>query len=113
MEGKNMRTISLLVIVMLGMFVGKSSAFSKECYMGCLLQCALTHPDKGIFACPFTCLKRCISKGIPLNEINSDNQFCKLGCATSKCLKKSTPQDPRGEEVERCVNFYCDNKCTN
>ncbi|KAI3918150.1 hypothetical protein MKX01_041470 [Papaver californicum] len=87
-----------MVIVMLGMFVGKSSAFSKECYVGCLLQCALT------LASPFTCLKKCIFMGIPLNEINSHNHFCKLGCATSNCLKKSTPQDPRGEEVEHCVN---------
>ncbi|KAI3985475.1 hypothetical protein MKX01_033789 [Papaver californicum] len=113
MEGKNVRMISLMVIVMLSMFVGKSSAFRKECYVGCLLQCALTHPDKGILACPFTCLKKCIFMGIPLSEIKSHNHFCKLGCAASNCLKKSTPQDPRGEEVERCVQSYCNNKCIN
>ncbi|KAI3881188.1 hypothetical protein MKX03_002362 [Papaver bracteatum] len=114
MERKNVKIISLMVIVMLGMFVGKSSAFSKDCFVGCLVTCAVTHPNKHILECPFTCLKKCIFKKGPSNKIESlGDHYCKLGCATANCISKSTPQDPRGDQVEHCVNSYCAKKCTN
>ncbi|MCL7040590.1 hypothetical protein MKW94_018231 [Papaver nudicaule] len=113
MEGKNVKMISLMVIVMLGMFVGRSSAFSKDCFVGCFVQCAITHPDKHILECPFTCLKKCIFEGTPANKIESHGHYCKLGCAATNCINKSTPQDPRGDQVEHCVNSYCTKKCTN
>ncbi|KAI3991842.1 hypothetical protein MKX01_012787 [Papaver californicum] len=114
MEGKNVKMVSLMVTVMLGMLVGRSSAFSKDCFVGCLVQCAVTHPNKHMLECPFTCLKKCILDGTPSNKIESlDGHYCKLGCATANCISKSTPQNPRGDQVEHCVNSYCLKKCTN
>ncbi|KAI3926432.1 hypothetical protein MKX01_032620 [Papaver californicum] len=102
MEGKNLKMISLMVIVLLGMLAGKSSAFG-ECYAQCLIDCATD--GKG-FLCPFICLKKCIIGATP-------NYYCNFGCAVSNCIKKSTPQVPRADEVEHCVNSYCHNKCNN
>ncbi|KAI3953082.1 hypothetical protein MKW98_020277 [Papaver atlanticum] len=114
MKGKNMKMISLMVIVMLGMFVGKSSAFSKDCFVGCLTTCAVTHPDLHMLECPFTCLKKCLSGGASSNKIESlDGQYCMIGCATANCINKSTPQNPSGDQVDHCVNSYCAKKCTN
>ncbi|KAI3930304.1 hypothetical protein MKW92_011546 [Papaver armeniacum] len=117
MEGKNVKVISLMVIVMFGMFVGRSSAFSKDCFVGCMVACAVTHPNKSMFVCPFTCLKKCIFRSDdpdPSNKIESPgDRYCKLGCATANCISKSTPQNPRGDQVEHCVNSYCAKKCTN
>ncbi|KAI3864917.1 hypothetical protein MKW92_048033 [Papaver armeniacum] len=114
MERKNVKVISLMVIVMFGMFVERSTAFSKGCFVGCLVICAVTHPNKHMLFCPFTCLKKCIFKKSPSNKIESlGDQYCKLGCAASNCISKSTPQNPRGDQVEHCVNSYCAQKCTN
>ncbi|MCL7051109.1 hypothetical protein MKW94_021595 [Papaver nudicaule] len=118
MEAKNMKVISLMVIVMLGMFAEKSSAFSEVCYVGCLVQCGFTHrhDHKAIFRCPLSCLGKCIFEWkSPTGETSTTthNHYCKLGCAASNCIKKSTLKDPRGYEVERCVNSFCHNQCTN
>ncbi|KAI3953107.1 hypothetical protein MKW98_020302, partial [Papaver atlanticum] len=80
MEGKNVKMISLMVIVMFGMFVGRSSAFSKDCFVGCLVICAVTHPNKQMLVCPFTCLKKCIFRSDSSNKIESlGDHYCKLG----------------------------------
>ncbi|KAI3905505.1 hypothetical protein MKX01_032621 [Papaver californicum] len=110
MEAKNVKIVSLMVIVMLGMFVEKSSAFDKTCFVGCLVKCALRHPS---FTCPLICVAKCIFHGTPSNKIESLGDFCKLGCATTKCISQSTPQNPRGDQVEHCVNSYCANICKN
>ncbi|KAI3852603.1 hypothetical protein MKX03_025701 [Papaver bracteatum] len=105
MEGKNLKMISLMVIVFLGLFVGKSSAFG-ECYGQCLIDCSSDGSGIKIARCPFVCLTKCMVDATP-------NYYCKFGCAVSNCIKKSTPQDARVDQVEHCVNSYCDNKCTN
>ncbi|KAI3851024.1 hypothetical protein MKX03_014449 [Papaver bracteatum] len=110
MEWKNVKMISLMVIVMLGMFVEESSAwdFDKTCYVKCLAGCAWNRTGDEIYQCPFICVPKCWISG---TSPNSYNFYCQYGCAISKCLKKSTPKDPRGEEVEHCVNSYCGDKC--
>ncbi|OUZ99727.1 hypothetical protein BVC80_9063g101 [Macleaya cordata] len=113
MEGKNVRSsivVMLIVGVLMGMLVGQTSASLKSCYIGCLVQCALSHKGIGAIQCPFTCLKQCILLESPSND--DLHTYCKLGCAASACTNISTPQDPREEEVENCVNS-CSNKCTN
>ncbi|KAI3873223.1 hypothetical protein MKX03_024982 [Papaver bracteatum] len=106
--------ISLMVIVIFGMFVGRSSAFTKDCFVGCSVTCAVTHTNKHILECPFICLMKCIFCPDPSNKIESlGDHYYKLGCATANCISKSTPQNPRGDQVEHCVNFYCAKKCTN
>lgn len=102
MDVKNLKMISLMVIVLLGLFVGKSSAFG-ECYGQCVIDCFAA--GRGA-KCPFVCLKKCIVDVTP-------NYYCNFGCSVSNCIKKSTPQDPRVDQVEHCVNSYCDNKCNN
>ncbi|MCL7043877.1 hypothetical protein MKW94_001241 [Papaver nudicaule] len=115
MEAKNVKVISLIVIVMLGMFSAKSVALSEMCYVGCLVQCGFTHRQdhKAMFQCPLSCLEKCIFPWSPTSETSTYNHYCKFGCAASNCIKKSTPKDPRGDEVERCVNSFCHNICTN
>ncbi|KAI3995021.1 hypothetical protein MKX01_006624 [Papaver californicum] len=104
MEGKNVKMISLVVIVvMLRMLVEKSSAFEKPCYVTCYEDCFSRHGFLGVFVCPFTCLKKNISR----------NYYCELGCAVSNCINISTRQDARGDEMEDCVNFHCGNICKN
>ncbi|KAI3988665.1 hypothetical protein MKX01_027029 [Papaver californicum] len=102
MEAKNVKVISLMVIVMLGMLAEKSSAFSEMCYVGCLVQCVLL-----IVMVTRLCFNAHCDVTI------THDSYCKFGCAASSCIKKSTPKDPRGDEVERCVNSFCRNKCTN
>ncbi|KAI3975098.1 hypothetical protein MKX01_031078 [Papaver californicum] len=112
MEGENVKIIFLMVIM--GMFVGKSfesdeksSSAEKACYLGCMIQCAMIpDPTQPLLACALTCLKSCYK-----NESPSSNLYCEFGCAEIECFTKSTPQDPLGEEVERCVKSYCVDKC--
>ncbi|MCL7033410.1 hypothetical protein MKW94_016704 [Papaver nudicaule] len=112
MEGKNMKVISLVLIVMFGMFVGKSAAFDKVCYVGCLAKCAITHPGDKMLICPVKCLGKCIFALAP-NTVTTQNDYCKFGCAVSNCVKNSTTEDTRGDEVEYCVNSRCGNMCIN
>ncbi|KAI3965727.1 hypothetical protein MKX01_010684 [Papaver californicum] len=101
---------------MLGMFAEKNSPFSEMCYVGCLVQCGFTHrhDHKAMFQCPLSCLRKCIFQWTPTDEVTTTHHnYCKFGCAASSCIKKSTPKDPRGDEVERCDNSFCRNKCTN
>ncbi|KAI3850128.1 hypothetical protein MKW92_036047 [Papaver armeniacum] len=105
MEGKILKMISLMVILLLGLFVGKSSAFG-ECYGQCVIDCFAHGSGAKSLKCPFVCLKKCTIDVTP-------NDYCNFGCAVSNCIKKSTPQDLRVDEVEHCVNSYCDNKCKN
>ncbi|KAI3991841.1 hypothetical protein MKX01_012786 [Papaver californicum] len=108
MEGKNLKMISLMVIVLLGLLAGKSSAFDTECYVQCLIDCSTDGSAASAFKCPFVCLKKCNFEATP-NSSNT-NYYYNFGCAVSNCIKKSTPQVPRADEVEHCVNSYCDNK---
>ncbi|MCL7034088.1 hypothetical protein MKW94_010399 [Papaver nudicaule] len=116
MGEKNVKVISLMVIVMLGMFPAKSSALSELCYVGCLVKCGFTHrhDQKAMSQCPLSCLEKCIFPWSPTGETStSHNHYCKFGCAAANCIDKSTPKDPRGSQVERCVNSFCHTKCTN
>ncbi|KAI3987679.1 hypothetical protein MKX01_028413 [Papaver californicum] len=89
MKRKNVKTFSLMVLLMLGLFVGKSCAFSKDCFVGCLVTCDVTHPNKHMLECQFTCLKRCILDGTPSDKIESlGDHYCKLGCATTNCISR-------------------------
>ncbi|KAI3919421.1 hypothetical protein MKW92_012357 [Papaver armeniacum] len=62
-----------------------------------------------------SCLKTCIFPwSAPTEKIvaTTEDHYCKFGCAALNCIKGSTPKDPRGHQVERCVNSFCGNKCT-
>ncbi|KAI3919418.1 hypothetical protein MKW92_012354 [Papaver armeniacum] len=62
------------------------------------------------------CLKTCMLLwSTPTEKIDASttqDRYCKFGCAALNCIKESTPKDPRGHQVERCVNSLCSNKCT-
>ncbi|OUZ99719.1 hypothetical protein BVC80_9063g90 [Macleaya cordata] len=110
MEGKSVRPIVvmlMIVAVSMGMFIGQTSASFESCYKQCLSLCS--HQRIGPPECPSICEKRCSLKDqYPSKDHHS---YCKLGCAISECTHISTPQDPREDEVEGCVNS-CSNKCT-
>ncbi|OVA08414.1 hypothetical protein BVC80_209g148 [Macleaya cordata] len=104
MEGnKSVKPIAvmLITVLVLGMFVGQTTADFKSCYTACFLFCA---PFKASIICGAKCLKECL---FPSNDLLL---YCNLDCATSACTSISTPQDPRADEVEGCVNS-CSDEC--
>ncbi|KAF8364852.1 hypothetical protein HHK36_033167 [Tetracentron sinense] len=104
MEGRSLRAIVLMVVV-LGMLEGHcTSAFFFKCYGKCFSDCMrITHSP----VCAVTCLKQCLTS----SSTSNTNNFCKLGCALSSCSTISTAQYHRVEEVEDCVD-NCSKTCT-
>ncbi|KAI3891564.1 hypothetical protein MKX03_033111 [Papaver bracteatum] len=117
-HGKSSDMVAMLMILLLlGICIGQTSASHytdfQKCWNECMSVCSAMYP--GVIAgaiCPVRCAKRC------LDDINSSDDhsgvrlsyYCKLGCASQNCVNISTPQDPRGEEVEKCVNS-CSDEC--
>ncbi|KAJ4718172.1 thionin-like protein 2 [Melia azedarach] len=109
MEKRKVESL-LLVCLVLGLFVGQSSAAFTECYEACFIICFLT-PGTTLASCATKCLKDCI---LPPNlhtlNLKDTQYFCKLGCATSMCANLSTKNNPAGKKVEGCVNS-CSKTC--
>ncbi|OUZ99730.1 hypothetical protein BVC80_9063g108 [Macleaya cordata] len=109
MEGKNVKPIAVMLIItvlVLGMFVEQTEASFAGCYAKCFAFCLL---NPTIIQCPFTCYKECHHHS-PASSENDLQYYCETGCASSKCLNISTPQDPRANEMEGCVNS-CSEEC--
>ncbi|KAI3995022.1 hypothetical protein MKX01_006625 [Papaver californicum] len=116
MEGKNLKMISVMVVLILGMLAGKSTADVdyKQCYNFCMELCSAA-PQAAI--CPFTCWRDCTFQGkASLDDEKvtggSAYNYCKLGCAAMDCINKNTPQDLSGQEMKDCYNFHCGKECT-
>ncbi|KAI3907475.1 hypothetical protein MKW92_035361 [Papaver armeniacum] len=109
------------VVLIWGMFVVQISAqpaSAQTCYSKCLTMCTIPQKFK---QCQGVCKLKCASNGeqiatadipkaVVSNEDNTKHKYCVLGCAYSKCVDKSTPTDPRADEVESCMNS-CDETC--
>uniref|UniRef100_A0A5B7C7R7 Thionin-like protein 2 n=1 Tax=Davidia involucrata TaxID=16924 RepID=A0A5B7C7R7_DAVIN len=111
MEGGNLRSAVMIVLV-LGLFVGQSTASFKKCYAKCFLFCMINIPPT-VLPCAVKCLKDCIIPK-PTHHLTQENThyFCKLGCASSLCTNISTIQNPGEEKVESCIGS-CSETCIN
>ncbi|KAK3003818.1 hypothetical protein RJ639_017904, partial [Escallonia herrerae] len=104
---KGIREASLLVVlVVLGMAVGQSTATFKDCYAKCFIFCMI-EPDHTLCSCTTSCLKECIfPAATPQTSIHEESLgFCKLGCASSLCSKLSTKQNPKALVVMDVTNM--------
>ncbi|KAI3992429.1 hypothetical protein MKX01_022520 [Papaver californicum] len=108
----------LMILLMFGMCSRQTSASHftdfKKCWYLCMTFCSAMYPRivAGVI-CPLRCVKRCLDNTNPPDNHSQVrlSYYCKLGCASHNCVNISTPQDPRGEEVEQCVNS-CSDECT-
>uniref|UniRef100_A0A2P2LKX6 Uncharacterized protein MANES_04G122400 n=1 Tax=Rhizophora mucronata TaxID=61149 RepID=A0A2P2LKX6_RHIMU len=114
MEGRIARSL-MVVCVLLVLLSGNSIATTfQQCYAGCFVLCAIT-PGSSTSTCAFKCLKDCIFPSTPVetnNREETQQQFCKLGCAFSTCANISSKYNPGGEKVASCVNS-CSGRCNN
>lgn len=85
----------VILVVMMGSLLVKTEAINfQECYKDCTLLCGATADGFKKLTCPFTCLKECVHPSEPdLQEIDQTDYFCKLGCATSRCVSSSSIED--------------------
>ncbi|CAN8315382.1 unnamed protein product [Cochlearia groenlandica] len=85
------------------------------CYPACMITCKAENKFPNFLKCPFTCMKTCVKKpslqSISSNKIVDTDYFCKLGCATHKCLSLSSIEIQNAERVTACVDS-CSNECT-
>ncbi|KAL2493388.1 Thionin-like protein 2 [Abeliophyllum distichum] len=103
---------TVVVVLVLGMLSGLSSASFKDCYTKCFVFCMI-EPTQTLCSCTTHCFKDCIFSDTPqdVHEDMDNLGFCKLGCAFSMCSTISTKQKPNGEKVDNCVGS-CSTKCT-
>ncbi|KAH0866354.1 LOW QUALITY PROTEIN: hypothetical protein HID58_083565 [Brassica napus] len=77
--------------------------------------CAIEKKFPTGLMCPFTCFMTCLppptsntpsptSQMILANEIDHTDYFCKLGCASHRCLALSSLQNPNVDKVVDCVD---------
>lgn len=95
MEGRKLRAVVMVVLV-LGMLIGQSSASFKDCYVKCYVFC-MVDPSQTLCSCTTHCLKDCIFPPSPLDVNHPTHNycdFCTLGCASSLCFNISTKQHP-------------------
>ncbi|KAJ4881701.1 Thionin-like protein 2 [Raphanus sativus] len=107
--------IMVILVVMMGSLLVETEAINfQECYKGCILLCGATADGFKKLACPFTCLKECTNPSKPdLQKIDQTDYFCKLGCATSRCVSSSSVEDmDHAEKVSVCVDS-CSDMCSN
>ncbi|OUZ99718.1 hypothetical protein BVC80_9063g89 [Macleaya cordata] len=96
MEGKSVRermnVVMVIVVLLMGMFIGQSSASFKKCYDKCMYQCNIEHWGPDVLICPAKCTAKCIFKEAPSNDLH---RYCTMGCTSSARTNFSgTPQDP-------------------
>lgn len=110
MEGKRVVTLVTIMIVMVmgNLLIQTEAQFSspafRTCYPGCIVNCALQKKFPNALMCPFTCIMTCMappsgnpsppSQMISANEINHNDYYCKLGCATRHCVPLSSVHKP-------------------
>ncbi|KAF9610670.1 hypothetical protein IFM89_023926 [Coptis chinensis] len=99
MEGKSLRALLVMFIVMIGMGAGQTYAASTNSFAACYGECFLLRGSV------LKCLARCIFSRHPTSDIH---YYCNLGCASSKCTSISTLQNPREDAVKDCVNSCSD-----
>ncbi|PSS01535.1 Thionin-like protein [Actinidia chinensis var. chinensis] len=107
MDGGKVRALVVVVLVM-GMLVGQSSAGFKGCYAKCFMFCMIKPPHSALH-CGGKCLKHCIIPSSTAQPTGHD--FCKLGCASTSCTNISTQAEPGEEKVESCVGS-CSELCS-
>ncbi|GAA0156644.1 hypothetical protein LIER_38311 [Lithospermum erythrorhizon] len=112
-EVKKLRAF-VLILVILGMLIGQSSATFKDCYAKCLFSCMI-EPSQNLCSCTTTCLKNCIFYETHQQNLEQDSNsrslsFCKLGCAFSRCTGVSSKLKIDAETVDGCVGS-CSKAC--
>ncbi|CDY57077.1 BnaCnng31570D [Brassica napus] len=102
----------MLVVIMGSLLVDTEAMGFQECCQGCISGCRANGLS---VTCPFTCLAICIKPSEPdLQEIDQTDYFCRLGCATNRCVPSSSIEDKAdyAEKVSVCVDS-CSNMCSN
>ncbi|XP_024009045.1 thionin-like protein 1 [Eutrema salsugineum] len=118
MESKRMAMLAMMMLVM-GNLLIESEAISfgpfQECYTGCVGVCVTSAESAKKLLCPFTCIKDClhpkVSSEVNLNEIDDTDYFCKLGCATDRCMSPSIEDKDHAQKVSECVDS-CSDMCS-
>ncbi|XP_056862977.1 thionin-like protein 2 [Raphanus sativus] len=103
------KIIAMLVAIM-GSLLVETEAMN---FLECVKECTSTCGSNGLstLTCPFTCLTICIHPP-DLQETDQTDYFCKLGCATSRCVPSSSIKDKyHAEKVSVCVDS-CSDMCS-
>ncbi|KAG2268036.1 hypothetical protein Bca52824_062591 [Brassica carinata] len=107
------KIIAMLVVIMGSLLVETEAMGFQECFTGCTSTCGAN--GLTTVTCPFTCFALCIpppSEPV-LQEIDQTGYFCKLGCATNRCVPSSSIEDKdHAEKVSVCVDS-CSDMCSN
>ncbi|CAN7020311.1 unnamed protein product [Brassica rapa subsp. trilocularis] len=107
------KIIAMLVVIMGSLLVETEAMGFQECCKGCISACGAD--GLSTWTCPVTCLTICIQPSEPdLQEIDQTDYFCRLGCATNRCVPSSSIEDKAGhaEKVSVCVDS-CSDMCSN
>lgn len=92
-----MAMLVVMMLVMGNILIETEAITFKECYTGCVVVCATSAKGLKKLICPFSCLKECIHPKLSseeiLKEIDQTDYFCKLGCATDRCVSSSSVDD--------------------
>ncbi|CAN6907907.1 unnamed protein product [Brassica oleracea var. botrytis] len=125
MESKRMTImfITLMIVMIIGNFVVQAEAQAqtypfRSCFPGCIVSCAIEKKFPTGLMCPFTCFMTCLppptsntpsptSQMILANEIDHTDYFCKLGCASHRCLALSSLQNPSKFLSFLLKELYC------
>lgn len=83
MESKNVRTNTLVMLLML-LLAGQASASFKSCFEPCAVGCFL---GKDKFKCALKCLITCVIDFKSSNSTATGLDYCKLGCAVHQCAR--------------------------
>ncbi|XP_026415844.1 thionin-like protein 2 [Papaver somniferum] len=116
MAGRNLKMSFVMVMLILGMFVGKSIAkdddnLDIECWDECVSDCQYKG-DADPNLCPYICRYKCEKGLASLGKVTSAYAYCKVGCAVFNCINKSSAQALRGQEAIDCYKFHCGKECT-
>ncbi|XP_024009081.1 thionin-like protein 1 [Eutrema salsugineum] len=117
MENKRMAMLVVMMMLVTGSLLVETEAISfNVCYTGCSVVCGISAHGFKKWLCPFKCIKDCIhpklSSEVNLKEIDQTDYFCKLGCATDRCISSSSIEDKdHAEKVSVCVDS-CSDMCS-
>ncbi|CAH8349621.1 unnamed protein product [Eruca vesicaria subsp. sativa] len=106
------KIIAMLVVIIGSLLVETEGMGFQECFPGCTSTCGAN--GLSTLTCPFTCLAICIQPSeLNLQKIHQTDYFCRLGCATNRCVPSSTIEDEHHvEKVSVCVDS-CSDMCSN
>lgn len=109
MENKRMAMLVVMMLVMGNILIETEAIAFNVCYTGCVVVCGTSANGLKKMLCPFKCLKDCIhpklSSELNLKETDQTDYFCKLGCATDRCVSSSSIED-KGKFFSSCINNY-------